>query len=106
MSAARKSPWYVENSPDIGKAFADFSQACNEKGVLDRKTKELLMTALACVFRCQHCTEEHIQRALAAGATKEEITEALLIAAVEGGGTQLAWTRETYLKYLRPGADR
>ncbi len=105
MPVVTQSPWFVRNSPEIGQAYEEFSQACQEKGVLDRKTKELLMTALACVFRCQHCTEEHIQRALDAGATKEEITEALLIAALEGAGTQLAWMRESYAKYLHPDAD-
>jgi AhpD family alkylhydroperoxidase len=86
MPTAAKSPWFVQNSPEIGGLFRDFHEGCKEKGVLDRKTKELLMTALACVFRCPHCTAEHIEAALEAGATKEEVTEALLIAAVEGAG--------------------
>lgn len=93
-------PWYVENSPEIGQSFADFYRAVNEKGVLDKKTKELLMAALACVFRCPHCTEEHIKGALEAGASKQEVTEALLIAAVEGAGTQTAWAKEVFRKYL------
>ena len=95
-----QTPWFVLNSPELGKAFEDFYQACADKGVLDKKTKELLMAALASVFRCPHCTEAHVRGALEAGATKEEITEALLIAAVEGAGTQLAWAKETFLKYL------
>lgn len=95
-----KKPWFVENSPEIGAHFAEFYQASKEKGVLDKKTKELLMVALACVFRCPHCTEDHVKGALDAGASKEEITEALLIAAVEGAGTQLAWKKELFMKYL------
>lgn len=95
-----KTPWFVLRSPELGKPFEDFYEACKEKGVLDKKTKELLMLALASVFRCPHCTEEHIQAALDAGATKEEITEALLIAAVEAAGTQLAWKKDVYMKYL------
>lgn len=95
-----KTPWYVANDPDLGRHFQDFYEACKEKGVLDKKTKELLMAALACVFRCPHCTEEHVRGALDAGATKQEVTEALLIAAVEGAGTQLAWNKEVFMKYL------
>lgn len=95
-----RTPWFVLNSPELGKPFADFLASCKHTGVLDRKTKELLMTALACVFRCSDCLEEHIKSALEAGATKEEITEALLIAAVEGAGTQLAWKKDLYMKYL------
>ena len=95
-----QTPWYTRHSPEIGSKFQEFYQACNEKGVLDKRTKELLMLALACVFRCPHCTEEHIQRALDVGATKAEVTEALLIASVEGAGTQLYWAKEVYDKHL------
>lgn len=95
-----KMPWFVLNSPELGKPFYDFYEACKKEGVLDKKTKELLMAALACTFRCPHCTEEHIKGALDAGASKEEVTEALLIAAVEGAGTQLAWNKDVFMKYL------
>ena len=98
--AEDKTPWFVENSPEIGKSFHEFYRLCQTEGVLDKKTKELLMAALACVFRCPLCTEEHVERALRAGASKAEVTEALLIAAVEGAGTQLAWARETFEKHL------
>jgi len=100
MKVEVQTPWYALRSPELGGPFEDFYEACKEKGVLDQKTKELLMTALACVFRCSHCTEEHIKGALDAGASKEEITEALLIAAVEAAGTQLAWQKDLYFKYL------
>jgi AhpD family alkylhydroperoxidase len=99
-SPEKTTPWYVLNSPEIGRPFQDFYDACNAGGVLDKKTRELLMLSLASAFRCSHCTESHIKAALDAGASKEEITEALLIAAVEGAGTQLTWAREIYLKYL------
>jgi AhpD family alkylhydroperoxidase len=99
----RKTPWFVLNSPELGRPFQEFYEACKEKGVLDNKTKELLMLALASAFRCPHCTEQHIQRALDAGASKEEITEALLIAAAEAAGTQLAWQKNLYVKYLGCG---
>jgi len=96
----KKTPWFVLNSPELGRPFQEFYEACKEKGILDRKTKELLMLAPASVFRCPHCTEEHIQGALDAGASREEITEALLIAAVEGASAQLAWKNDVYTKYL------
>ena len=97
---AATKPWFVENSPELGGLFAQFYEGCKTKGVLDKKTKELLMLSLASVFRCPHCTKEHVQAALEAGASKQEITEALLIAAVEGAGTQLAWQKETFMELL------
>jgi AhpD family alkylhydroperoxidase len=95
-----KTPWFVLNSPELGGPLQEFYEACMDEGVLDKKTKELLMVALASVFRSPFCTVEHIQDALKAGATKEEITEALLIAAVEGAVTQLAWRKDIFVKYL------
>jgi AhpD family alkylhydroperoxidase len=99
----QKEPWYSIHSPEIGPKFREFYAACNDKGVLDKKTKELLMVALACTHRCGHCTRQHIQRALDAGASKGEVSEALLIAAVEGAGTQLYWCKDSYEQLL--GSD-
>jgi AhpD family alkylhydroperoxidase len=100
MISEKTTPWYVLNSPEIGQPFQDFHDAVAKGGVLDTKTRELLMLSLASAFRCQNCTESHIKAALEAGVTKEEITEALLITAVEAAGTQLNWAREIYLQHL------
>ncbi|MBD3296503.1 MAG: hypothetical protein GF392_03970 [Candidatus Omnitrophica bacterium] len=94
-----KTPWYMRDT-ELGKAFEHFHTACDDKSVLDDKIRELLMAALACVFRCPHCTETHIKKALEVGCTRQEIKEALLIAAVEAAGTQLAWKGDLYEKYL------
>jgi AhpD family alkylhydroperoxidase len=96
----KQTPWFVLHSPEFGKAFENFYQVCKDDGVLDKKTKELLMLALTSVFRNPSCTEEHLNRALEAGATKEEITEALLIAAAEGARAQLVFEQQICLKYL------
>lgn len=98
-------PWYKHQSPEIGQKFQDYYQSCFE-GVLDDKTRELLMLALACAHRCPHCTEEHIEKALEVGASKQEVSEALLIAAVEGAGTQLYWAKDIYEKHLGAGSDQ
>jgi AhpD family alkylhydroperoxidase len=87
-SMDNKSPWYIGKSP-LGAAYQHFSNAAKQRTVLDTKTKELLRLAVASVFRCNHCTEHHIKDALEAGATKEEISEALLLASLQSAGTQL-----------------
>ena len=96
-------PWFIAQSPTLGKGFRNFYYAVTEQGVLDKKTRELLMMATACAFRCNYCTEMHLKGALEAGATKEEVTEALFLTALEGAGTQLHWAKATYEKYL--GSD-
>jgi len=78
-----QTPWYCKHAPEIGNAFREFHDAASSKGVLDQRTRELLMLALACANRCRHCTEQHMQQAQDAGAAKDEIAETLLIAAAE-----------------------
>jgi len=101
-----QTPWFVLHSPELGKAFESFYRECNEDGVLDKKSKELLLVALTSVFRSPNHTEDHIRRALEVGATKEEIAEVLLLAAAEGAWTQLACAQQIYLKYLGPTSKR
>jgi AhpD family alkylhydroperoxidase len=92
MSAEKKTPWYVRNCPEIGQPFQDLHEAVSKGGILDKKTRELLMLSVASAFRRRHCTESHIKAALDAGVTKEEITEALLITELEGPG-RATWAR-------------
>jgi len=98
--STKKTVWFVLNSPELGKPFAECCQSYQEKGVLDRKTKELLMMAVASISRSRHGMEEHIKGALAAGATREEVTEAILIIAVEGASSQLTWQEKLCIQYL------
>ncbi len=99
ISATKTTPWYELNSPELGAPLSNFLEACNKDSVLDTKTKELLMVALASAFHCRHSTEEHIKAALQAGASKVEITEAILIAAAEGAGTQLTWAKDIFAEH-------
>jgi alkylhydroperoxidase/carboxymuconolactone decarboxylase family protein YurZ len=100
-----QTSWFILHSPELGNAFEDFYQLCNENGVLDRKTRGLLMVALASVFRLPNRTGEQIRNALDAGATKEEVTEVLLIAAAEGAWAQLASVDRSYLEHTGPSNE-
>lgn len=100
MITKKQTPWFVLNSPELGSPFQDFYEACRNNGVLDEKTKELLMLVLASAFRSQSSTQEHIKAAFETGATREEITEALLITAAEAARSQLEWAEKTYTKHL------
>ncbi len=48
--------------------------------VLDPKTKELIAIGVSAVAKCEGCLEGHIKKALELGLTKEEISDALVIA--------------------------
>jgi AhpD family alkylhydroperoxidase len=47
---------------------------------LDTKTQELISIAASLVAKCQGCIDGHIKKAVSAGATREEISEAISIA--------------------------
>jgi len=64
---------------ELDAPLPDNHETCCEKP-LDNMTKELILLALAYVYRCSRYVEMHIKRAAESGATGEEITEALLIA--------------------------
>ncbi len=96
---ADDKPWYLKDS-GIARALENFKSASKEKSALDAKTKELIKFAVSSVFRCTHCTNSHLKKALASGATKEEVTEALLISSVQAAATQMNWNKEAFEKYL------
>lgn len=100
-----KTPWYIHRSAKLGSAYQHFKNIVNTESVLDPKTRHLLMVALASVMRCPHCVESNIKRAQDEGVSNQEITEALLIAAYEGAGTQLAWKKEVFEKLLGEDSD-
>lgn len=58
-----------------------------EDGKIPRKYRELIALAVACTTQCPYCIEAHAKGAKKAGAAREEIVEAsLLAAALRAGG--------------------
>jgi AhpD family alkylhydroperoxidase len=55
-------------------------RALADGGALDRRTAELIAVGAAAAQMCEHCLRVHIEEALAHGATRDEVLEALLIA--------------------------
>jgi|RhiMetdeSRZDD1v2_1073273.scaffolds.fasta_scaffold27832_3 AhpD family alkylhydroperoxidase len=51
-----------------------------ETRVLDPKVQELISVACSMVAKCEGCLDGHIKKALALGATREEISETISIA--------------------------
>lgn len=47
---------------------------------LDRKTAELVAVSAAAALHCEHCLEAHMARAVAEGATLDDIMDTILVA--------------------------
>ncbi|HOP87534.1 MAG TPA: carboxymuconolactone decarboxylase family protein [Acetomicrobium flavidum] len=74
-----------EVRPEV-QAFVEFTGKLMAPRALDLKTKELLCVAIAVYTKCEYCIVTHVYNALKAGATKDEIMEAALVATEFGGG--------------------
>jgi AhpD family alkylhydroperoxidase len=77
--------------PAVMKAFWGVRKAAVAPGALDTKTKELMALAISVATRCDDCIAHHTYDALEAGATKEEIADALGVAILMGGGTSVVY---------------
>ncbi|MDR7665840.1 carboxymuconolactone decarboxylase family protein [Methanosarcina sp. Z-7115] len=81
-----------EMLPETSEAFGQMRNSIFKDGYLDLKTKELIAVASSVLMRCQFCVDAHSHRAITAGATKEEIAEAISVAMFVAAGSQIGWT--------------
>ncbi len=77
-------------APETNDAFVAFSKRVFESGALDAKTKQLIAVAAAHVTQCPYCIRGHTKQALGTGATREEIMEAIWVAAEMRAGAAVA----------------
>jgi AhpD family alkylhydroperoxidase len=79
-----------ELAPKPLEAFKAFSASVFADGALPGKTKELIAVAVAHVTQCPYCIRGHTKSALKAGATEQEIMEAIWVAAEMRAGAAYA----------------
>lgn len=80
--------------PDVMKGFSGLAQAATRDGALDRKTKELIATALGVAAHCDACIGFHIDSLVKLGTTRAELEEALGMAIYMGGGPSLMYAAD------------
>ncbi len=74
--------------PELMQAYLDFDGKVMKDGSLNKKTKELIAVACAHMTQCPYCIEGHVKNAKKAGASDEEIAEAIFVAvALRAGGS-------------------
>lgn len=76
-------------APDMHAAYAAFGEAVfgAEDAALPKSTRELIAIAVAVTTQCPFCIDGHSKAAVKAGATDEEIAEAVMVAtAIRAGG--------------------
>ena len=78
-------------APETMKAFGSMHKHAVAAGALDMKTKELIALSIAVASRCDGCVAFHTHDALRAGASPEEITDALGVSVLMGGGPAMVY---------------
>jgi AhpD family alkylhydroperoxidase len=79
-------------SPDIVKGYQALSGASGKTELLGAKVNELIALAVAVTVRCDGCIAVHTANAVRAGATREEIAEALGTATAVNAGAALVYS--------------
>lgn len=80
------SDWLAKEDPDYVEANKSLSALLGGEGQLAIKYKEMVMIGILAYRGRQEAVVAHMRRAIAHGATKRELLEALHAAAVPGGG--------------------
>lgn len=73
-------------APEAMKAFWAFDKAALAAGAIPVKYKELMALAVGFTTQCPYCIELHANKAREAGATDQEISEVVLVAAALRAG--------------------
>jgi AhpD family alkylhydroperoxidase len=75
-------------TPETTAAFREFSKSVFKEGALPEKVKQLIAVAVAHVTQCPYCIRSHTKQAMRKGASKQEIMEAIWVAAeMRAGGS-------------------
>ena len=77
-------------APEIHDAFQTFSRKVFANGALTTKTKQLIAVAVAHVTQCPYCIRGHTKATMREGVTREELMEAIWVAAEMRAGAAYA----------------
>jgi AhpD family alkylhydroperoxidase len=90
QSTNKIQEWRQSLAPKPLSAFQEFSRQTFAARALDAKVKQLIAVAVAHATQCPYCIRGHTAAAPKAGATPEEIMEAIWVAAEMRAGAAYA----------------
>ena len=85
-------PEFAKLTPDSLRGYQTLSNANAKTSLLGEKVRQLISIAVAVTTRCDGCITIHTDAALKAGATKQEIAEALGVAMAMNAGAALIYS--------------
>lgn len=72
--------------PEAMRGFGDLHRAATADGALTTAEKELMALAIGIAAGCSDCIALHVHDSLRAGATPDQVNEAIAVAVMMGGG--------------------
>jgi AhpD family alkylhydroperoxidase len=91
--------------PDIVKGYRALGDAAGKTNLLGAKVNELIALAVAVTVRCDGCIAVHTANVIRAGATREEIAEALGTAIGVNAGAALVYSTRAMDAYTATEAQ-
>ena len=82
----KRAHWFYTKKSEVYRMFSAVEEKAFADGTLSRMHKELIATGISVVTDCESCMEWHIHEALKAGATPEQVIEAVGVAIEIGAG--------------------
>jgi AhpD family alkylhydroperoxidase len=89
-----------EQLPNVTNAFGALYDEVAKDGVLNTRTKRLIMVAVSVAQRCEPCIRTHVKAAVEMGVSRAEILEATGISILMAGGPAMAYTSTVVLEVL------
>jgi len=74
------------DAPDVTRAFGALHVTLMKEGTLTAREKELIAMAVGMAKGCTECIYLHIEGAVKAGATRDQVIEAAGVAVLMAGG--------------------
>jgi alkylhydroperoxidase/carboxymuconolactone decarboxylase family protein YurZ len=93
---------FSQEFPDITEKYKQLGVACRSAGPLDRKVQDLVKLGIAIGLNSQGAVRSHTRKALASGATREEIIQVVVLSLTTTGFPNmiaaLGWVEEVLAK--------
>jgi AhpD family alkylhydroperoxidase len=77
--------------PGTMSGFSSLHKAALADGALTKKSKELIALGIAIAACCDGCIAYHVHDSIKAGASRQEVTEAIGVAILMGGGPAMVY---------------
>ena len=83
-------------SQEMMEHFSNLHKTSIKAGEIPNKYKELIAVGISIVIQCNECIVYHLNDAINAGATDEEIIETINVSVMMGGGPALIYATHAY----------